>query len=369
MYIYLDNSLKDIDFEDESSSDFLDKICDFINKSFRGKFIIDGKFFLKKLSSLGLGFRTESKIKFIINRNLEYKDFYDSSVFKIIVYHQKALKEDSNAIYIDFETFINYEFNQIDFIAEDMNDAEFVEQIIRIYKIVNKIDVKFVNSFNVINGGGANTPRMYDYHIKQNKNFVVCFCDSDKFSPAGNYGENARKCSRISKNTFSKFFTTYGREIENDIPIEIIRNCFSSDVSTLKRINLLSSYENYICAKILKYADLKKGVSNIWVEKMNSNSENGRYWGVCQNVIYDLIWFSYKYNSKNYENEYILLPYISENILKNVTAYLKKMCDDDLLQVINSINYKKDNNSSSLYELSEKLYWITYSFKPEKFVA
>ncbi|RZG70190.1 hypothetical protein [Acinetobacter junii] len=365
MYIYLEDDLCDLDFELDENLLILDFIFNLIYKSFKGKFILDGKKTLRHVLKSSSDKMLVSKIKFIIHRNMEYKEVFRSLKFKInISNNYKTVHKVENIINIPLHVFLDYDIGVVDFISEDYNDADYIDQAMRCYQILNKNLRNFSLKYNKINGGGANTPNVYDYHLGKKDNIVICLCDSDKYSPKGPLGTNAKECQKKnSSDSISYFFMTNGREIENDIPFILIKKTFSNDPNTLKKINSLPLYKYNICNMILKYSDLKKGVPLSWIEKLPKTSENEKYWKHCSRIIIENSWY-------NVENEKtIVIPNVAERLLKNVTLFLKNKSDEDLESLLNSYLESSNDEFIDFLSLGEQFFWIIFSFNEKKFVA
>lgn len=201
--------------------------------------------------------------------------------------------------------------------------------------------------------------------LKKNSNYVVCLCDSDKFSPNGPYGDNARECKkRLGSEDLSSLFITDGREIENDIPYSLIEHTFLNDPKTLKNIRELPYYKQYICSYLLKYADLKKGVTLHWIDNMKLNSENRKYWSVRSQFIMDNYWYKIRDDEK-----ILLIPSVSEKLLENVSLFLKKKSDTELKNYLIKHNVFSNDDFYQFMYLGENLFWILFAFQDKKFVA
>lgn len=366
MYIYLENDLADLDFSKHENVEILDFFCDFIYKSFRGKFIVDGKKSLRNLNKYIIDSRLEGKIKFIINRNMEYKSLFQSLDFKISISNNYLnVVRKANCIEIPLSVFLNYDFGLVDFIAEDFNDSDYIDQAIRSFQIIRSDLSNFRFSYNKINGGGANTSNVFEYHLNRKVNYVLCLCDSDKFSPNGPYGLNAKECNKkLKPHHLSSLFITDGREIENDIPYSLIEQTFSNDPKTLKNIKELPCYKQYICKHLIKYADLKKGVTLHWVEKLTLNSENQKYWSLGSRFIMDKYWHKIKDDGTT-----LLVPNISEKVLKNVSLFLKQKSDESLRDYLIENNVCSNDDFYHFMSLGENFFWILFAFQDKKFVA
>lgn len=360
MYVYLENDLADLDLGLKENEPLLDFLCDLVYKSFKGKIILDGKRSLRSIAQFSSDDRMKSKISFIIQRNMEYRELFREVEFKIEISSKYTnIIRENNVLKIPVEEMIEYDFNGVDFIAEDFNDIEYLDQAIRAYKISDARLGNFITKYNKVNGGGNNIPNVYSYHLNKKTNLVVCLCDSDKFSPNGPLGSNASECRRISRTeNLTYLFITEGREIENDIPHFFIESAFSNDPKTTKSINELPIYKNNICQYILDHSDLKKGVSLSWVDKMPKTSENEKYWASCARIIRENLWY------RGDEENIVLIPYVSGSLLKNVTNFLKKRNDMELKQILLEID-----ELNRFMNMGKNLFWIMFSFNEKKFVA
>lgn len=191
---------------------------------------------------------------------MEYRGLFESLKFKLNVSQKySGIEKSSFSINIPLNIFAKYDLSYVDFVAEDFNDSDYVDQVIRSFQVLRDDLRVFSFKYNKINGGGRNTPNVYEHHLNSKNNFVICLCDSDKYSPKGPYGINAKEClKKINTDSLSHLFITDGREIENDIPYPLIIQTFAKDPQTLKKIEELPCYKKYICNQILKYSDLKK---------------------------------------------------------------------------------------------------------------
>lgn len=168
MYIYFENDLADLDLSLESNGELLDFISDFIYKSFKGKFILDGKKALRNFEKYIVDERLRAKISFIIHRNMEYKDLFDSLSFKLsISKNYTKVDKGGSVIKIPLDTLVGYDFEIIDFVAEDFNDSDYLDQAMRSFQLIRDDLKNFKINYNKINGGGRNTPNVYDYHLKK----------------------------------------------------------------------------------------------------------------------------------------------------------------------------------------------------------
>ncbi|ATZ65273.1 hypothetical protein [Acinetobacter bereziniae] len=365
MYIYLENDLANLDFRLEENEELLDFFCDLIYKSFKGKFILDGKKALRNIAKYAGEERIIKKINFIIQRNMEYRGVFNSLNFKINISKSYTNVERNNfSINIPLDIFFTYDFGYVDFIAEDFNDSDYIDQAIRSFQVLKDELGIFNVKYNKINGGGANTPNVYEHHLNSKLNYVICLCDSDKYSPKGPFGINAREClKKLKTDTIGRLFITHGREIENDIPYPLLFQTFSNDPSTLRKISELPCYKEYICEQILKYADLKKGVLLSWVDKIPASSENEKYWSNQSRFIMDNFWH------KIIDDKVVLVPGVSEKLLKNVSQFLKKKSDQELKEFLISHNASSNDEFYQFISLGEDFFWILFSFCDKKFVA
>lgn len=105
-------------------------------------------------------------------------------------------------------------------IGEDENDCKMYEEILRFYKLTNKIDVN--TNLSRIHGGGESTARVLETHVNIG-NIIVCIVDNDRRYPSGPIGNTASECTKVAvSHPLSRLHILDALEIENLFPKDLI---------------------------------------------------------------------------------------------------------------------------------------------------
>lgn len=359
MYIYLEDSLVNIDYKKHPKH--IDSLLNLISSSINGNNILDAK--RKTFQSLmELGIFSEyhcSCIKQIMTFNFDHKETYKDIPYKIYItnrYSSVTKDADKNFWFVPLDLIKYGSFDAIELLGEDLSDAQLLIHAAEHYRKNNKL-----RGFNISicprNGGGQNMPINFLSSLELGKNFIVAFCDSDKFSPKGGLGAASSSCKKISENDqiLGAFFHTDGREIENDIPFFFIQESLSADTQVSTRLAYLLDLVKNLPQPFIKYLDLKEGLKRSWLSKLGNRSDNQVFW---DEIISDLI--RLEKISEASEDE-IILPSISEKMASSVLAWLEyntkntpKNVHQEILNCPSSEAWKKHG---------ETIFWLGCSMK------
>ncbi len=156
------------------------------------------------------------------------------SVVKLLIGGQGISFDGTSTFSIGHREFIAGEFSntRTSLIVEDINDD------IDLYDCIFSEVVKQTNvpnyAFHAVHGGGGSTPRVFSSEIA-GKRVAVCVVDSDKLAPMDKKSDTANQILSIKKRHnvdesdpaepfIGDSFITVGRELENYLPYEEIKN-------------------------------------------------------------------------------------------------------------------------------------------------
>ncbi|MCL6248033.1 hypothetical protein M5F00_09180 [Acinetobacter sp. ANC 4945] len=327
MYIYLDDDLAELDLKNNPKLAL--KLSLLITSAVHGCNLLNAKkkTFKSLINSDGLSDIDKTHLEQILRFNFEYTDFFEKLTYKIIITNTKASvykDEDSTTWYFPLEKIEYGYLDSVELLAEDLSDGELLLYAVKHYIKLNSIKRL---GFNITprNGGGANIAKNFKKSLEPQSNFVIAFCDSDKFSPQANFSEVTQKCHDIAdeETSFGCFFHTDGREIENDIPLLFIENGHLQDPAVLKNISEISTLKGKLKTPFFKYVDLKEGLSPNWIAKLGKGSDCKIFWN---RVVEELDAldpsFISSYKSPHRSHPNLLISQICSNMAVNVLKWL-----------------------------------------------
>ncbi|HAV5379920.1 hypothetical protein KTH11_07945 [Acinetobacter baumannii] len=283
MYIYINDDICDVDLEKNVNlSTALEHL---INTGYEGINIIDmsSKTYKKLLEVKIFSSFFYGKLKQINDYNREYYQIYNNVDVKFIASANTNLIEKKESSWIIPLEWIKYGFlNGVNLIVEDNDDGRLLKHAIGHFQKSEKFLRSFPVSINIINGGGSNIYDTLQQHIGNQNTLIVCFCDSDKLSPDCTFGQVTNNCKKLIEiNDHNKpliFMSTKGREIENDIPHFFIEQTSTDDKGVIDNfLKMKEIYEN-VCQDIIKYSDLKFGVTSGWIKERLEGSPAKKFW-------------------------------------------------------------------------------------------
>lgn len=149
------------------------------------------------------------------------------------------------------------------------NDGALVKQLVAIGKHVTKISH---HNCEVQHGGGSSAYAEYERLISQKK-VITCFVDSDKFTPSCGLSATNKKLSKAytDKNIIGILSFSKGKEIENYIPLDLIRS--HNIRPEYKQFDELEKIQETGQVDIWLYFDLKLGISKDKLKTYKISSE------------------------------------------------------------------------------------------------
>lgn len=210
-------------------------------------------------------------------------------------------------------------------LAENLNDARLYDQCAKHYAVLSR--EKPCHNNIIINGGGADTPKVLGHQIAEKQSFVLCITDSDKSSPAAPANATSRNCTKEVTITswIAHHITIEAREIENIIPTTIIEDVLSqadhsNSLTNLKIIRSLNFSDDE-----WKYLDLKSGSTlhkclsflDYWRSSAERANKNGQINENCLEKAACLV------HEKDRCNCYIS-PGIGEKLLEHTVNFIEK---------------------------------------------
>ncbi|WP_335975502.1 hypothetical protein [Acinetobacter calcoaceticus] len=328
MYIYLHDDLALLDLK--SNPRLVDKLSLLISSAAHGCNLLDAKrkTFRSLIESECLSSTDIIHLEQIQRFNYEYKDFFDTLKYKIIINTSSAsiYKDDDKDIwYFPLEK-IEYGFlGTVELLAEDLSDGELLLYAVEHYIKLNNLR-KLQFKITPRNGGGANIARNFQKLLDEQANFIVAFCDSDKFSPKANFSQITQECYELANqnNSFGCFLHTDGREIENDIPPVFIEEGHRDHPLVLKNITEVYNLKEKVKSPFFKYVDLKEGLKPEWISSLGNGSNCKIFW---ETVIEELEALGPEFISENKSearaNQNLIISQICSSMASNVLAWLK----------------------------------------------
>ncbi len=124
--------------------------------------------------------------------------------------------------FVDFET-----CQQTQLLTEDLTDAEVVLELAKAR--LRSSTSAFTLRARSLNGGGGSIARGLKRAARQLQAPLVCIVDSDRKFPHDAVGSTALTCGReaasVSNSGLFRYFVIEAREIENILPIELLKEC------------------------------------------------------------------------------------------------------------------------------------------------
>lgn len=190
--------------------------------------------------------------------------FTEHIIVKSRDYGFQRIIDDTNQIFeVPITTFINFEsVNKSVLICEDISDFEFYSGLAEKYftEVFKNQNIKL--EFELANGGGDNTWKLFKYH-SDNKKICIAIADSDKDHPNGKVGGTLGKLKKEFSNhkniSISDLIELKVREKENLIPPSLYLICSNNSIKErLKKLALLETIPSH--QEKLLFIDYKEGL-------------------------------------------------------------------------------------------------------------
>lgn len=328
---------KEILAEAEINNPRVIEVLDFVALShYYGRHIVFGpREVLEQLSNISFfnDKRTTSVFKSILNR---YSTF--GSIKKIVTqrvelvldtYFHVSLAEDGrySVIYCPIiSKSLENLMNGTELLGENVEEIDMYEFMAKYYLKKNNIQLNLHHK--KLHGGGDTLRSVWETEARQ-ENFCLAFLDSDKKWHGGSFGETLKKVINIQNKekyyTANFIFSDKYREIENMIPLEILKSVSTNDYNWYQGFHDVEIIIN--AGKDVQYYDIKNGLSLKKYIKLKSQQNEKMYIDeqlICLYPEYDNsdIWI------KELPETTILLHGMGENVLKRSTTYLQHHVDN-----------------------------------------
>lgn len=156
-------------------------------------------------------------------------------------------------------------------LAENIVDCKLYRWAAKHYSLKNKIG-NLELAIKLAIGGGSTIHTQFEEHKIQNT-LCLCITDSDKFGPNASESFSSKSCKSLTSQStwWLKHITTGdGRELENIIPRRIVglalKKCGGEPLANWENLEDLLQALNK--EEIYLYMDLKKGVTDKWLNKL-----------------------------------------------------------------------------------------------------
>lgn len=203
---------------------------------------------IKHLLKCEISPRPKSVLTSILSRSAEIRAQARDSTYRILVKNdpsKKINKTNHGEWSIPIQWLAENDVPRCSVIGENLRDTSLFEKTASHYKIASKINIS--TSIHQINGGGAETPNVYEEQIRTKASFSFCITDSDRRCPAANHKSTSAKCLEVSTRLSSTWVADNHilpvREIENFIPKNIIEDTIDElgDSSSKERLEKINS--------------------------------------------------------------------------------------------------------------------------------
>jgi len=194
---------------------------------------------------------------------LSFNEFVTESNFEDYLISQTS-ESDNSFNFEEARIFFNQQYLIV--LENSLNDGYFIDALIKSFKSVSQKIQYYKNNdwLKYANGGGCTnienyierTKKRFDRLPKDNKKYLRCFViiDSDKKYPQQpNTMERINLFNYLDDNGI-KYHQLYKREIENYLPVEIIRMFFDND----DYISILEKFSD----EMLDFYDIERGFIN-----------------------------------------------------------------------------------------------------------
>lgn len=218
---------------------------------------------------------------------------------------------------------INNLINETALLVENINEVAFYFQMGELYKKKQGFEINC--SYSVIHGGGDTTKNVLKHEAKTKTRFCLAFLDSDKLCPDDSLGSTL-KGVKLSREINECFYTSdyiYSdkvREVENLIPIDILRKVCEGCTDLMKGVEDIKCIQNK--NEDIYYYDVKSGISEqkyCNITKCNQKEYITKHIMITRNVtreeLKDIV---------NPSKEKKMLYGTGNEILKNVISFLEK---------------------------------------------
>lgn len=362
MYIYLDENINNIDFS--LYPQYIDSISQLISSTCCGCNLLDAKRSTFKFL-INSGYFSGNQIKNleeIMRHNYEYNDLFKNIPYKIVISSTASTISKNGSTWEIPLSYIEYGYLQaVELLAEDLTDGKLLIHAVDHYQKINGYRSL---SYKIIprNGGGANIADNLLSSLESGKDFTIVFCDSDRFSPDANLGEVTQRCKDLSESNvgLSIFFSTSGREIENDLPLNFITESHIEDPNVLRRIEKLEKLTEKLDIPFMKYMDLKEGLKSEWFYKFVESSENFKFWNQVISVLPKLDPASFPEDISKNKPE-IILPMIASKMASNTLDWLDNNKKNHPKSIHTSIT--NDIKAKSWLTHGENIFWLGCAMK------
>lgn len=366
MYIYLDESLENLDL---TNNEILKSIGYLLDGFSEGNFILSAKRnLLKKFSecqNLSKPARNAALVAY--SNYASNQSFYNEIPFKIIVTENLTdIINIKNQWIIDISKVQSGFLSQgILILAENLNDSKFLNYTAEHFLIKNKKKLPLLKIKNHFQGGGGETiTGELENRLKEMKEFIFCFKDSDKFSPSCEISKNSKKClNLIDENKWLSFFSnTFCREAENLIPNKLLEN---TPHIPYTQLDSLRSLEKKINSDFYSYIDIKQGLTKKFYNNLGKKTTKRKYW---DNILFSLkeldiikdCELDLKQNCKNHlqlkEKNCVLLKSGTEQTLEHTINFLESQSFHKSFEII-----KNDPTNNEWLKIGETIFWLSCS--------
>lgn len=204
------------------------------------------------------------------------------------------------------------------FVVENVEDYSLYIKIFRYYRKRKGINTSC--AFDLVHGGGSTLPIVLKKILQENNRLVLCIVDSDKRFESDEGGETINKTNELVNefdSVFLKFIPLRVHEIENLVPLVVIKDIYKNDKSkqeTIAFIEFLQRKENESDNSVSPYLffDYKCGI------KKKNVSEYGSEKDIKYNLDYSNYWDRYVNCFFQERGHSVIICGFGRNMLKKV---------------------------------------------------
>jgi len=268
MLLQFDSSIKNFDVNCVKQSRALETLLGAFQSNQHVIFIdLNDLRFLKEHVKEVVSASSRVALQSLMNRAVEYQSLLSVIEYKIIVYladaYRQGVNRQGNTWFVPLEYFAGSGIIQSAILGENDLDAELFIHFAQIYQYRQRLN-SFLLAGRPKSGGGSGTPRTLTNYLRHEYSPCLCVTDSDKLHPGYKQSSTSRNCRRAAqiKNRVVEYISLEEREIENLLPVDLLKKVVSIDDFSREFDNNVIEGDNF-----WKYIDLKEGVSLKWIEK------------------------------------------------------------------------------------------------------
>ncbi|WP_374574783.1 hypothetical protein [Acinetobacter sp.] len=363
MYIYLDESISNLDLE---HPDNLSKIEFLLAGYAEGNYILNAPRILLRnfLDNSNLSKIARNAAVYAYQNFSMMNAFLEKIPYKIIVKDERDINNTNNQWILSLKD-VKYGFlvHGIVILGENLNDSKFLNFTAKHFQKTCDEYKPFILMNHFHGGGGSTTCNELDNLLSRKLNHIFCFLDSDKESPVCNHTPTAKKCIKsINQNSWIAMFasTNHFREAENLIPSSLLEKIEGFPLSNLIKIKEIEKKHQLI---FYKYIDIKNGLTKKFLNRINqTESPKKAFWDHIVNKLAaegihmecNIVDGVCNVHTQLEDNVCQILPAGTKKTLDNTINVLEQMSIDESFNII-----KDDPSNEAWLDIGQTTFWLS----------